>query len=92
MVHKALQNNCCLEKICPLPTSEEIREYVNFSEEIHMQHHNTNVEDEIKWGWTGNGEYSTKSAYLIQFKGRTKKFNITPIWRAKAEPKCRVFA
>lgn len=29
---------------------------------------------------------------MIQFQGRTKKINITPKWKAKVEPKCRIFA
>jgi hypothetical protein len=38
------------------------------------------------------GEYTTSSAYRIQFKGHFKKLSISPIWRAKAEPKCKIFA
>lgn len=31
------------------------------------------AEDEISWKWTADGEYSTKSAYQIQFEGKQKK-------------------
>lgn len=44
------------------------------------------------WRWTPDGEYSTKSALLVQFAGRFSKIKITHIWKAKAEPKCRFFA
>jgi len=49
-------------------------------------------EDNIIWRWTKDGEYTSKSAYHIQFEGTYSKLRITPIWRAKAEPKCRFFA
>jgi hypothetical protein len=50
------------------------------------------AEDEITWRWTANGHYTTQSAYRIQFMGRRKKPTLTPIWKAQAEPKCRIFA
>jgi hypothetical protein len=49
-------------------------------------------EDEIRWRWTNNGEYTTKSAYRVQFEGTYGKLKLMPIWRAAAEPKCRFFA
>jgi hypothetical protein len=39
-----------------------------------------------------DAEYTTKSAYRIQFTGQTKRQAINPIWKAKSEPKCRKFA
>jgi hypothetical protein len=33
-----------------------------------------------------------QSAYRIQFMGRRKKPSLTPIWKTKAELKCRIFA
>jgi hypothetical protein len=51
-----------------------------------------NIEDEIKGKWTPDGQYSTQSAYQIQFRGHYKKLASALIWRAKAEPKCRIFA
>ena len=49
-------------------------------------------EDSIVWRWTTDGEYSSKSAYCIQFEGTFSKLKLMPIWKAKAEPKCRFFA
>jgi hypothetical protein len=50
------------------------------------------AEDEIKWRWTESGEYTTKSAYCIQFEGSFSKIQIALIWKARTEPKCRFFA
>jgi hypothetical protein len=41
------------------------------------------------WRWTPDGQYTMQSAYRIQFMGRRKKPYLTPIWKAKVEPKCR---
>jgi hypothetical protein len=49
-------------------------------------------EDTIRWRWTKDGEYTTKSAYRIQFEGAFSEMRIMPIWKAKADPKCRFFA
>jgi hypothetical protein len=91
-VSRARRDNYWIAQVCPLTTGDEIREYVTLWEAIHTQEYNINTEDQIHWKWTANGEYSTQSAYRIQFQGRTKKFNIGPIWKAKTEPKCRFFA
>jgi hypothetical protein len=50
------------------------------------------LEDTIKWKWTQDGQYTTQSAYQFQFLGRQRKRAHTPIWKAKAETKCRIFA
>jgi hypothetical protein len=50
------------------------------------------AEDEIAWRWTADGQYTTQSAYRIQFVGRRKKPSLIPIWKAKVEPKCQIFA
>lgn len=49
-------------------------------------------EDEIRWMWTPDGEYSAKSPYLARFQGSMPKLTLLPIQRAKKEPKCRFLA
>lgn len=52
---------------------------------------NEEAEDTIRWRWTGDGEYTTTTAYKIQFMGVLSKLKLTPIWKAHSEPKCRFF-
>jgi hypothetical protein len=47
--------------------------------------------DSITWKWTPYGNYSTRSAYRIQFKGSVAKFPRDHIWKAQTENKCKVF-
>jgi hypothetical protein len=35
-----------------------------------------NVHDSMSWKWVANGEYSTKTAYQIQFQGSFTPFRI----------------
>ena len=91
-VLKALQNNNWVSHVCPLLTSEKIHEFVTLWQEIRLLPRDEGADDEIIWRWTTNGEYTTSSAYRIQFMGHFKKMSITPIWKAKAEPKCKIFA
>jgi hypothetical protein len=82
-VEKALRDNFWIAQICPLTTEEEIREYVDLWEGIQLIQRDPDIEDQITWRWTQTGEYTTKSAYHIQFRGRTKTHNIGPIWKQK---------
>ena len=41
--------------------------------------------------WTADREYTTKSAYRVQFEGTFSKLKIMPIWKAVTEPKYRFF-
>jgi hypothetical protein len=90
-VAKAMESNKWIDHIYPPSTQEEISEFVDLWEAIKDTTLDAQVEDHIKWRWTQNGEYTTKSAYRIQFEGTFSKMKITTIWRAKAEPKCRFF-
>ncbi|RCV14989.1 hypothetical protein SETIT_3G023000v2 [Setaria italica] len=47
--------------------------------------------DTITWHWTSHGEYTTKSAYNIQFAAVYCTFEAKHIWRAQAEGKHRFF-
>jgi len=44
------------------------------------------------WRWTADGNYSTRSAYNIQFQGSRCKFQADLIWKARAENKCKIHA
>jgi hypothetical protein len=84
--------NTWISHVCPLQTSDEIHKYVILWEEIRLLSRDEGAENEITWRWTTDEEYTTSSAYRIQFKGCFKNLSFTPIWRAKAEPKCKILA
>jgi len=85
-VQKMLQEHRWIYHILPLQTPQEIQEYVHLWERVNGTRLEKNREDTIRWRWTTDGEYTTKSAYRVQFEG-----SFMPIWRAGAEPKCRFF-
>jgi hypothetical protein len=91
-VYKALKDKKWVSHIWPVQTSQEIIEFVELWEQIYYVQLNEDNEDSIRWKWTNDGEYTTQSAYRIQFEGSYSRLKLTPIWRAKAEPKCRFFA
>jgi hypothetical protein len=49
-------------------------------------------DDQIRWIWTTNGQYSVASAYDCQFNRSFSYFPAAQIWKAKVEPKCSFFA
>jgi hypothetical protein len=91
-VHKALQDNKWIGHICPILTPVELQEYILIWNVVQQSQLNESREDNIVWRWTANGDYTTQSAYRIQFQGTYSKLKLTPIWKAKAEAKCRFFA
>jgi hypothetical protein len=46
--------------------------------------------DAISWRWTENGVYSASSAYHMQLVGHIQSNVFPQIWKAKANPKCRL--
>jgi hypothetical protein len=56
---------------------------------IHLQ---DNIDDDIEWKLTTNGEYSAKSAYEIQFLGSILSNMNKSVWKAWAPPKVKFFA
>jgi hypothetical protein len=91
-VQKALEDNKWISHILPILTPEEIHEYVLLWNAVQQIQLVQDREDSIIWCWAADGEYTTRSAYRIQFEGTFSKLKILPIWKAKAEPKCRFFA
>lgn len=89
---KAMDENKWVSHIYPIQSFEEMQEFIGLWGVVNSIFRRDDAEDEIKWKWTPDGQYSTQSAYRIQFLGRHKKPALTPIWKAKAEPKCRIFA
>jgi len=92
-VNKAVEENKWVDHVTPITTYQESVEFVALWEAIRGISLDSSREDTIRWRWTEDvGEYTIKSAYRIQFEGAFNKMRIMPIWKAKAEPKCRFFA
>lgn len=87
-VQKALQDNKWIAHILPIQFPEELHEYVALWTIVQQIWLMEGTEDTITWRWTENGEYTTKSAYHVQFEGSFSRLKIMPIWKAKAKPKC----
>ena len=48
-------------------------------------------DDQTRWKWTADGNYSAKSAYLAQFMGSYSDIMANSIWKAHAEGKLNFF-
>lgn len=66
-VHGALCNNYWARFCAPILSETEIHEFVKLCEDIAIVTINLDIEDQITWRWTADGQYSTRSAYKIQF-------------------------
>ena len=92
-VKQELRNNNWIRKLQRKITSAvHIEEFVSlwiWIQDVHLQQ---GVQDTITWRWTGDGKYSTRSAYRIQFRGSLVPFSTELIWKAQVENRCKIFA
>jgi hypothetical protein len=73
IVMRALANNKWISHISPIQSAEELRDFIELWDGLTTVNLRQEIEDEIKWKWTRDGQYSAQSAYQIQFMGRHKK-------------------
>jgi hypothetical protein len=74
-----------------ISTAEELLEFINLWMKIKSVNFNQSGKDEIIWKWIPNGEYTMRSAYMIQFYGSHPSFQVGNLWKVRAEPKVKVF-
>lgn len=73
-----------------IESSEDIDQFINLWDLIQIVQLTTE-RDCIKWNLTGDGYYSAKSAYHFQFLTRMPQPRPEQIWRAKAEPRVKLY-
>jgi hypothetical protein len=74
-----------------ISSREELFDFVNLWALLRNVHLNEVEHDSIRWRWLDYGEFSMTSEYKIQFQGSCAPFKISHLWKAKAEPKVKVF-
>jgi hypothetical protein len=90
-MHKELQNSNWVFAVRRISTEVEIREFINLCQLLRGVSLNMNKKDEILWRWTTNEDYSASSSYKIQFQGSHPPFQTKKLWKARAEPKVKIF-
>jgi hypothetical protein len=91
-VEKELQNNKWIQGVRCISTREELLQFIELWSFIRNVSLNLAVRDQIQWKWTPNAEYTTASAYKIQFQGSHTPFHIGNLWKAKVESIVKVSA
>ena len=75
-----------------MTTTTQLQEFIGLWIRLQGVQLQLDVQDTITWKWTADGVYSTRSVYLIQFRGSHRKFKHELIWKAQAENKCKLHA
>jgi hypothetical protein len=91
-VADALVDNHWIADIDYNMNQELITEYITLWEELDSVVLTDEHEDTATWTLTSDGKYSAKSAYSIQFEGKTRCLTASQTWKTKAPPKCKFFA
>ncbi|KAF8715775.1 hypothetical protein HU200_026724 [Digitaria exilis] len=73
-----------------LSSSEGIHQFIHLWQQIQSVQLN-NEPDQIKWRFTVDGVYSSRSAYEVQFRGSYSDYQWDKIWKLKVESKCNFF-
>jgi hypothetical protein len=60
---KALGQNRWISHICPIQSIEELQEFIALWEGVTTVNMIEDSEDEIRWKWTPDGQYTMQSAY-----------------------------
>lgn len=73
-VNEAISNNNWVGDLLSMhyATAQHFQQFIKLRMQIHTIDQLPNTEDCIKWRFTEHGQYSSKSAYMIQFKGEIK--------------------
>ena len=90
-VREEIGNQTWTRGLWRMSNASEIAEFVGLWDSVQSVVF-TEETDQITWKWTPNGQYTSKSAYDIQFAGSFCAFDSSAIWQAKAEGKHRFFA
>jgi len=92
-VHQELNNGNWIRSLHTRITSTlQVQEFIGLWIRLQGVQLQPNVQDTITWKWMADGNYSTRSAYMIQFRGSHRKFRHELIWRAWTENKCKIHA
>ena len=75
-----------------ITSAVHIEELVSLWIQIQDVHLQQGVQDTIIRRWTKEGNYSTHSAYIIQFKDSLAPFRTDLIWKVHVDNKCKIFA
>jgi hypothetical protein len=68
---------------------DHLTQFVHLWARIQHVHLREDVEDDITWKLTANGEYTSASAYKLQFFGLVESSMEKIIWKPWATPKAK---
>jgi hypothetical protein len=85
-------NDNWMRAVQHLSTQVELREFIRLWQLLREVPLSAEVEDQILWKWTPNGEYTANWTYSVQFQGSHPLFPSKKLWKAKTEPKVKTFA
>jgi hypothetical protein len=89
-VAQAVANGYWLRGISRISNEDELHQFLQLwvlIDQVQL----TESADEIVWLPSTTGQYSTKSAYEMQFVGRIKEPHLARIWKAKNRGQAQVF-
>ena len=89
-VARSLQHKTWMQGLQRINTTEALHQFITLWEKLCLIQL-TQQPDQIKWRFTADGNYSSGSAYAVQFKGSHPDFTWSRIWKLKVENKCKFF-
>lgn len=90
-VADAITNNRWITDIDHNLNHQLIAEYVSLWEVLENVILIESQQDNICWVLTADGKYTAKSAYSMQFEGKTHCVAAVQTWKTRAPPRCKFF-
>lgn len=88
----ALTDNKWIAYIRANPTVPVLRDYLFVWAITSTINLSPNQQDDIRWKWTADGQYSARSAYQLLFQGLIRCNYDMLIWSSRTPPKCQMHA
>jgi exonuclease III len=90
-VKDAIIGNKWIQDIDYNMTVTLLTQFIDLWQQVQQTTLSPEDKDSIIWRHTTDGQYSAKSAYQLQFIGKTRSLTANITWATKAPPKCRFF-
>jgi hypothetical protein len=90
-VKEALENNTWLSDLRLGLTDDMLPELISLAHCLDVVNLNVEITESIRWWPEATGEYTTKSAYLLQYSEAVDSDFKSSIWKCWAPGKCKFF-
>lgn len=89
-VQAALNQKSWMKRVRRMTNTTQITQFVDLWQQLRGIQLSSQP-DQIQWRFSADDRYSSRSAYMMQFKGSIQDYLWDKVWKTKVENKCKFF-